>query len=303
MAIAQAVVHRLGHAPLLGGHLGQRHTEHLGRRLPVDVHAARERVHQHRIAEPIDPYVPQTPEPFIQLTTFGLPTGKLQYAQRTFEVALREIHKRLIAETDREQLTPDHRFKTRAEMAVLFADIPEALASTVEIAERCSFRPMTRKPILPFFTVGAAGSSDAAAVEAAELKRQAEEGLAERLRVHGLSQGTTQEEYSKRLAFELGVLEALPYQQVGAILEIPVGTVKSRIFNAVRTLRRLLPDLEEEPRNPAGTRHPVRVRGGPRGAGMGVVPISPPGTGAPGAPPAGTGAAEPAPFRRLGGSG
>src|SRR6478735_8624227 len=36
---------------------------------------------------------------------------------------------KLIAETDREQLTPDHRFKTRAEMAVLFADVPEALAS------------------------------------------------------------------------------------------------------------------------------------------------------------------------------
>ncbi|WP_245334243.1 hypothetical protein, partial [Bradyrhizobium guangdongense] len=70
-------------------------------------------------------------------------------------------------ETEREQLTPDHRFKTRAEMAVLFADIPEALASTMEIAERCSFRPMTRKPILPFFTVGAAASSDAASVEAA----------------------------------------------------------------------------------------------------------------------------------------
>ena len=62
---------------------------------------------------------------------------------------------RLVAETDREQLTPDHRFKTRAEMAVLFADVPEALASTVEIAERCAFRPMTRKPILPRFTVGA----------------------------------------------------------------------------------------------------------------------------------------------------
>ena len=41
-------------------------------------------------------------------------------------------------------------------MAVLFADIPEALASTVEIAERCAFRPKTRKPILPRFTVGAA---------------------------------------------------------------------------------------------------------------------------------------------------
>src|SRR6202795_1221814 len=68
---------------------------------------------------------------------------------------------RLVAETDRDQLTSDHRFKTRAEMAVLFADVPEALASTVEIAERCSFRPMTRKPILPRFTVGAESGSDA----------------------------------------------------------------------------------------------------------------------------------------------
>jgi DNA polymerase-3 subunit alpha len=32
----------------------------------------------------------------------------------------------LIAETEREQLTPEHRFKTRAEMAALFADLPEA---------------------------------------------------------------------------------------------------------------------------------------------------------------------------------
>ena len=75
-------------------------------------------------------------------------------------------------------------------MAVLFADIPEALASTVEIAERCAFRPMTRKPILPRFTVGAAASAaDADSDEAAELRRQAEEGLANRLRVHGLRAG------------------------------------------------------------------------------------------------------------------
>jgi DNA polymerase-3 subunit alpha len=59
---------------------------------------------------------------------------------------------RLIAESDREQLTPDHRFKTRAEMAVLFADIPEALASTGRDRRALLVRPMTRKPILPFFT-------------------------------------------------------------------------------------------------------------------------------------------------------
>src|SRR3984893_847356 len=116
---------------------------------------------------------------------------------------------RLIAETDREQLTSDHRFKTRAEMAVLFADIPEALASTVEIAERCSFRPMTRKPILPRFTVGAA--SDAASDEATELRRQAEEGLAGRLDVHGVSQGMTEEDYRARLAFEIDVINRMNY--------------------------------------------------------------------------------------------
>ena len=87
---------------------------------------------------------------------------------------------RLVAETDRPHFTPDHRFKTRAEMAVLFADIPEALASTVEIAQRCSYRPLTRKPILPRFTVGDTSSAaEAETAEATELRRQAEEGLAQ----------------------------------------------------------------------------------------------------------------------------
>jgi len=117
---------------------------------------------------------------------------------------------KLIAETDRVQLTPDHRFKTRAEMAVLFADLPEALASTVEIAERCAFRPKTRKPILPFFTVGA-HDADAASVEAEELRGQAERGLAHRLEVHGLAQGVSEEDYRARLAFELDVITRMKY--------------------------------------------------------------------------------------------
>ena len=75
---------------------------------------------------------------------------------------------RYVAETDRRQLTAEHRFKTRAEMAALFADLPEALASTVEIAQRCAFRPRVRTPILPRFSVG----TDSAAVdEADELRR------------------------------------------------------------------------------------------------------------------------------------
>ncbi|GAA3852885.1 DNA polymerase III subunit alpha [[Pseudomonas] carboxydohydrogena] len=117
---------------------------------------------------------------------------------------------RLIAETERAHLTPDHRFKTRAEMAVLFADLPEALASTVEIARRCAFRPKTRKPILPHFTVSE-HHEDPSAAEAAELQRQAEEGLAHRIEKHGMAEGQTEEDYRTRLAFELDVIRRMKY--------------------------------------------------------------------------------------------
>ena len=114
---------------------------------------------------------------------------------------------KLIAEAERRHLTPEHRFKTRAEMVELFSDLPEALASTVEIAERCAFRPRTHKPILPRFSVEAGDVAD----EAAELRRRAEEGLSRRLATQGLAASHTYEEYRERLAFELGVIERMKY--------------------------------------------------------------------------------------------
>jgi DNA polymerase-3 subunit alpha len=113
---------------------------------------------------------------------------------------------RVVAEADRRQLTPEHRFKTRKEMAELFADLPEALASTVEIARRCSFRPRTRQPILPRFTIG-----DREADEVAELRRRATTGLEERIAVHGVAPGRTVEEYRERLEFELNVIGGMNY--------------------------------------------------------------------------------------------
>src|SRR5215813_689539 len=90
---------------------------------------------------------------------------------------------RLVAEGDRRQLTAEHRFKTRAEMAALFSDLPEALACTVEVAMRCAFRPRTRKPILPRFSLDEGAPVD----EAAELRRQAGEGLEQRIATQGLA--------------------------------------------------------------------------------------------------------------------
>jgi DNA polymerase-3 subunit alpha len=113
---------------------------------------------------------------------------------------------KLVADPERRQLTPEHRFKTRREMEALFADLPEALVSTVEIAQRCAFRPRTLAPILPRFSVG-----DAAVDEAAELRRQADAGLARRIAVHGLAPGQTEESYRERLAYELGIIERMKY--------------------------------------------------------------------------------------------
>ena len=89
---------------------------------------------------------------------------------------------RLLAEGDRRQLTPEHRFKSRAEMLEQFRDLPEALANTVEIAQRCAFRPRTHQPILPRFSTGDNGKS---LDEASELRRRAEVGLERRLAIGG----------------------------------------------------------------------------------------------------------------------
>ena len=48
-----------------------------------------------------------------------------------------------------------------------------------------------------------------------------------------------------RTVFELGVLQALPYAEIAAALAIPVGTVKSRVFYALRKLRVALDGPEE----------------------------------------------------------
>ena len=115
---------------------------------------------------------------------------------------------RVISEADRRHLTPQHRFKTRREMVELFADLPEAVASTVDVAERCAFRPKTHKPILPRFSVGSGGAK---VDEAAELRQRAEKGLVHRLSVQGLAPGHTEAEYRERLEFELGVIERMKY--------------------------------------------------------------------------------------------
>jgi DNA polymerase-3 subunit alpha len=118
---------------------------------------------------------------------------------------------KLIADAERRQLTPEHRFKSRAEMAALFADLPEALEASVEIAQRCMFRPRMLAPILPRFTTGRAEAQGKGEQEAEELRRVARAGLEKRLARYGTAPGNRVEDYIERLDFELGVIVNMKY--------------------------------------------------------------------------------------------
>ena len=116
---------------------------------------------------------------------------------------------RYVAEDDRRRLSPDHWLKPQAEMAALFADLPEAVANTIEIAKRCSFRPRPRKPILPQFVQDA---TDAGEAEAAELRVQAQAGLACRLAAIPEDQrAASEEDYNKRLEYELDIITRMKF--------------------------------------------------------------------------------------------
>ncbi|MFZ5711177.1 MAG: DNA polymerase III subunit alpha [Pseudomonadota bacterium] len=99
----------------------------------------------------------------------------------------------------RRRLTPQHYLKSPEEMAALFADLPEAVENTVEIAQRCAFAVSKRSPILPRF----------AEDEVEELRRQAREGLGARLAV--IPHSATAEEYRERLEFELKIIEQMGF--------------------------------------------------------------------------------------------
>ncbi|MCH7555662.1 MAG: PHP domain-containing protein, partial [Proteobacteria bacterium] len=112
----------------------------------------------------------------------------------------------------RRRVSPEHYFKSPAEMRALFADLPEAIDNTMVIARRCAARAPAHAPILPAFP-GLDGVS-----EADELHNQAVAGLTLRLDDHVYTPGMNQAEreaaakpYRERLEFELGVINKMEY--------------------------------------------------------------------------------------------
>jgi DNA polymerase-3 subunit alpha len=106
---------------------------------------------------------------------------------------------KVVADTDRKRLTPDHYFRPAAEMREVFADLTEACDNTLVVARRCAFIPRPRQPILPVFP------TEEGVDEATALRRAAGAGLDTRLRHLGFAEDQARP-YRQRLEFELATI-------------------------------------------------------------------------------------------------
>lgn len=115
-----------------------------------------------------------------------------------------------VNQEERRRVSPHHRLKTPQEMEGIFADLPEAIANTRAIAQRCSFILEPKKPALPRFP--------AQKPENEELEDQARQGLEARLQGQIFQDHQSDWEkkeisktYHDRLDFELGVINKMGY--------------------------------------------------------------------------------------------
>ncbi|MBW4332075.1 DNA polymerase III subunit alpha [Stakelama sp. CBK3Z-3] len=104
-----------------------------------------------------------------------------------------------VASDDRPRSSPDAWMKPAAEMASLFADLPEALANTLVVAQRCAVAAPKRAPILPSL----AGDREG---EEAMLRAEAEKGLQARLAKLAIADEAARKRYFERLEYELGII-------------------------------------------------------------------------------------------------
>jgi DNA polymerase-3 subunit alpha len=93
-------------------------------------------------------------------------------------------------------------FRSAAEMAELFSDLPEALANTVEIAKRCTLDLRLGVPFLPNYPVPGGKTIEAFLAETSH------EGLTARLSQLGIDD---EKPYRDRLDFELSVINEMGF--------------------------------------------------------------------------------------------
>lgn len=162
----------------------------------------------------------QTEDKFIKLAyDYSIPLVATNEAF-FFDVDMYEAHDALVciamaeyvANDNRKKFSPNNRLRSEAEMVELFADLPEAVQNTVNIAKRCNYLSSKVNPLLPIFECPGGMSQDD------YIDQQARKGLDERMRVHVYFEGMTDEQkkeldekYYARLDYELSVIKKMGF--------------------------------------------------------------------------------------------
>ena len=107
-------------------------------------------------------------------------------------------------------------------MVELFADVPEALDNTVELAKRCNLELSFGTYYLPAFPVPAKETLET------WIANQSREGLEQRLAEGGLAPGHTREDYESRLELELEVIGKMGFAGYFLIVSDFIRWAKSR---------------------------------------------------------------------------
>ncbi len=95
--------------------------------------------------------------------------------------------------------------KSSEDMQALFADVPDAIDNTLELAKRCNFELKLGTYYLPAFPVPAEHTLES------WIRSEARDGLARRLEKQPLAEGRTREDYAARLNRELDVIVGMGF--------------------------------------------------------------------------------------------
>jgi len=145
--------------------------------------------------------------PLVATNDVYFPARKDQYAHDALQCI--RLGRYLIDDT-RPQWTSEHYFKSTTEMRELFADIPEAIENTVNIAMRCGFMVKKREPMLPAYALPDGVSSDE------WLEQMAKTGFEQRFKTVISRLGPEaatglRQTYLDRLDFELNVIKGMGF--------------------------------------------------------------------------------------------
>lgn len=128
-----------------------------------------------------------------------------------------------VNDQDRIFSSPEYYFKSQEEMSKIFEDLPEAVYNTMNIAQRCAFRLVPRKPFMPEVKTEDGLTQDE------QLEKMTKEGLEKRLEKFKNCKNFEEirKKYSERMEYELSVIQKMRFSGYFLIVSDYVQWAKS----------------------------------------------------------------------------